>query len=76
MHSVIVVIVGYFLRNEYAEPFDENNYPNPVDITMLYRNVVAHEPHVTVTPINWEGRLTHCMHGTLLLTHSLTQLLI
>ncbi len=50
--------VGYYIRNEYAEPFDENSYPNPVDITKLYRNVVAHEPHVTVTPINWEGSVT------------------
>ena len=49
--------VGYYIRNEYAEPFDENSYPNPVDITKLYRNVVAHEPHVTVTPINWEGSI-------------------
>lgn len=48
--------IGYYVNNEYAIPFDpETSYPNPVDVTQLYRNVLADEPRVTRFPIDWGG---------------------
>jgi histone chaperone ASF1 len=47
--------IGYYVRNEYSEPFDEENYPNPVDITKLTRNILVDEPRVTRIPIQWDG---------------------
>ncbi len=47
------VQIGYYVNNEYAEPFDPEQYPNPVDISKLYRNLLADQPRVTRYPINW-----------------------
>lgn len=41
------VRIGYYVNNEYSEAFDEEHYPNPVDITKLFRNILADEPRVT-----------------------------
>lgn len=49
------VQIGYFVNNEYAEPFEPENYPNPVDISKLYRSILADEPRVTRFPIDWTG---------------------
>ncbi len=49
------VQIGYYINNEYAEPFDENSYPNPVDINKLYRNILADQPRVTRYAIDWTG---------------------
>jgi histone chaperone ASF1 len=49
------VQIGYFVNNEYAEPFEPENYPNPVEIQKLYRNMLANEPRVTRFPIDWTG---------------------
>lgn len=49
------VQIGYYINNEYAEPFDENSYPNPVDINKLFRNILADQPRVTRYAIDWTG---------------------
>lgn len=49
------VQIGYFVNNEYADPFEPENYPNPVDIAKLGRNILADEPRVTRFPIDWTG---------------------
>jgi len=53
--------IGYYVRNEYSEPFDEENYPNPVDITKLTRNILVDEPRVTRIPIQWDGNTEKTM---------------
>ena len=48
--------IGYYVNNEYAIPFDSTvpeQYPNPVDINNLYRNILHAEPRVTRFPIDW-----------------------
>ena len=47
--------VGYYVNNEYSEPFEPENPPNPVDIKLLYRNILADQPRVTRFAINWSG---------------------
>jgi histone chaperone ASF1 len=50
------VRVGYYVNNEYSEPFDpQTGYPTPVDISKLYRNILADQPRLTKFTINWEG---------------------
>lgn len=49
------VQIGYFVNNEYADPFEPENYPNPVEISKLGRNILADEPRVTRFPIDWTG---------------------
>jgi histone chaperone ASF1 len=49
------VQIGYYVNNEYALQYDPENYPNPVDITHLYRNILADQPRVTRYPIDWMG---------------------
>jgi len=49
------VQIGYYVNNEYAEPFEPEQYPNPVDISKLYRNLLADQPRVTRYPIDWTG---------------------
>lgn len=49
------VQIGYFVNNEYADPFEPENYPDPVDIAKLGRNILADEPRVTRFPIDWTG---------------------
>jgi histone chaperone ASF1 len=49
------VQIGYYLNNEYAIPFEPENYPNPVDINQMYRNILSDEPRVTRYPIDWTG---------------------
>lgn len=49
------VQIGYFVNNEYADPFEPENYPNPVVIAKLGRNILADEPRVTRFPIDWTG---------------------
>ena len=45
--------IGYYVANEYMEEFDPENYPNPVNIDLLRRNIAADQPRVTRIPINW-----------------------
>jgi len=45
--------IGYYVNNEYSEPFEPENYPNPVDISKVFRNILADQPRVTRFPINW-----------------------
>lgn len=49
------VRIGYFVNNEYNEPYDLENPPNPVDINKLFRNILANEPRVTRFAIDWSG---------------------
>jgi hypothetical protein len=49
------VQIGYYVNNEYALPFDPENYPSPVEISQLYRNILADQPRVTRYPIDWVG---------------------
>jgi histone chaperone ASF1 len=47
--------IGYYVNNEYSEPYDTENPPNPVDITKLYRNILSDQPRVTRFNIDWTG---------------------
>jgi len=49
------VQIGYYVNNEYSEPYDVENIPNPVDIHKLYRNILADQPRVTRFAIDWSG---------------------
>ena len=47
--------IGYYVNNEYSEPYEEGTVPNPFVISKLYRNILAAEPRVTRFAINWSG---------------------
>jgi histone chaperone ASF1 len=49
------VRIGYYVNNEYSEPYDPESPPNPVDINLLYRNILADQPRVTRFAIDWTG---------------------
>jgi histone chaperone ASF1 len=49
------VRIGYYVNNEYTEPYEEGSLPNPIDITKLRRNILAAEPRVTRFAIDWTG---------------------
>ena len=49
------VQIGYYINNEYSEPYEEGTLPNPIEISKLYRNIFAAEPRVTRFAINWSG---------------------
>lgn len=44
------------MNNDYTEPFEPENYPCPVDIDKLFRNILANEPRVTRYAIDWTGQ--------------------
>lgn len=46
--------IGYYVNNEYAEPFDpEVGPPKPLDISKINRQILADKPRVTRFPIDW-----------------------
>ncbi|EJK64314.1 hypothetical protein THAOC_14966, partial [Thalassiosira oceanica] len=48
------VRVGYYVNNEYAEPYDEEKGPPlPLDINKVRRVVLSDKPRVTRFPIKW-----------------------
>lgn len=49
------VQIGYYINNEYSEPYEEGTLPNPIEISKLYRNIFAAEPRVTRFAVNWSG---------------------
>ncbi len=49
------VRIGYYVNNEYTEPYEEGTLPNPIDIKKLRRNILAAEPRVTRFAIDWAG---------------------
>ena len=49
------VRIGYYVNNEYSEPYEEGALPDPVDITKLFRNILADQPRVTRFAIDWTG---------------------
>lgn len=49
------VQIGYYVNNEYEEEFEPENFPNPVDINKLNRNILSGEPRVTRFAIDWTG---------------------
>lgn len=49
------VQIGYYVNNEYTEPYDPEHFPNPVDITKISRNILSGEPRVTRFAIHWTG---------------------
>ena len=49
------VRIGYYVNNEYSEPYEEGNLPNPIEINKLYRNILADQPRVTRFAIDWTG---------------------
>ena len=49
------VRIGYYVNNEYTEPYEEGTLPNPIDIKKLRRNILAAEPRVTRFAIDWSG---------------------
>ncbi len=51
------VQIGYYVNNEYEEAFEPENYPNPVDIYKLRRNILADQPRVTRYGIDWSGKV-------------------
>jgi histone chaperone ASF1 len=52
------VRIGYYVNNEYTEPYEEGTLPNPLDITKVRRNILAAEPRVTRFAIDWTGQGT------------------
>jgi histone chaperone ASF1 len=55
------VRIGYYVHNDYNPPVDPENPPATVDVTKLWRNILAEEPRVTRLPINWTGIETATM---------------
>ena len=49
------VQIGYYVNNEYADPFEPENFPNPVDLSKITRNILSGEPRVTRFAIHWTG---------------------
>lgn len=49
------VQIGYYVNNEYSEPYEPENPPNPVEISKLYRNILHDQPRVTRFAIDWTG---------------------
>lgn len=48
------VRVGYYVNNEYAEPYDEEaGPPKPLDMNKVRRAVLSEKPRVTRFPIQW-----------------------
>ncbi|KAL7540665.1 hypothetical protein ACHAWF_006751 [Thalassiosira exigua] len=48
------VRVGYYVNNEYAEPYDEEvGPPSPLDLDKVRRAVLSEKPRVTRFPIQW-----------------------
>ncbi|OQS01262.1 histone chaperone ASF1-like protein [Achlya hypogyna] len=47
------VRVGYYVNNDYTDPFLLEAPPATVDITKLQRNILADKPRVTRFPIDW-----------------------
>lgn len=48
------VRVGYYVNNEYAEPYDEEKGPpKPLDMAKVRRCVLSEKPRVTRFPIQW-----------------------
>lgn len=48
------VRVGYYVNNEYTEPYDEEvGPPRPLDLEKVRRCVLAEKPRVTRFPISW-----------------------
>ncbi|KAL7538905.1 hypothetical protein ACHAXR_008865, partial [Thalassiosira sp. AJA248-18] len=48
------VRVGYYVNNEYAEPYDEEaGPPKPLDMNKVRRCVLSEKPRVTRFPIQW-----------------------
>ncbi|KAI9913788.1 hypothetical protein PsorP6_005284 [Peronosclerospora sorghi] len=47
------VRVGYYVNNDYADPFLLENPPARVDVSKLQRNILADKPRVTRFPIDW-----------------------
>jgi histone chaperone ASF1 len=47
------VRIGYYVNNEYSVPFDPEHPPNPVDVNLLYRNILADQPRVTRFAVHW-----------------------
>jgi len=46
--------VGYYMNNEYTEPFDEEaGPPKPLDYRKVSRQILADKPRVTRFPIDW-----------------------
>lgn len=57
------VQIGYYVNNEYSEPYEPENFPNPVDISKLYRNILADQPRVTRFAIDWSGEASATVGG-------------
>mmetsp|Transcript_28980 Transcript_28980/g.60292 ORF Transcript_28980/g.60292 Transcript_28980/m.60292 type:complete len:212 (+) Transcript_28980:144-779(+) len=48
------VRVGYYVNNEYSEPYNEEaGPPKPLDMNKVTRYVLAEKPRVTRFPISW-----------------------
>jgi len=49
------VKIGYYVNNDYTEPYDPENPPNPVCVDLLRRSILADQPRVTRIPIDWSS---------------------
>jgi histone chaperone ASF1 len=48
------VRVGYYVNNEYSEPYDElTGPPKPLDMDKVRRVILSEQPRVTRFPIQW-----------------------
>lgn len=54
-HDHEFVRVGYYVNNEYTEPYEEGTLPSPIEISKIERNILAAEPRVTRFAIDWTG---------------------
>ena len=45
--------IGYYVANEYTEPYDPENPPARFDVNLLRRNILDDQPRVTRIPIDW-----------------------
>mmetsp|Transcript_16472 Transcript_16472/g.32789 ORF Transcript_16472/g.32789 Transcript_16472/m.32789 type:complete len:233 (+) Transcript_16472:246-944(+) len=56
--------VGYYVNNEYSEPYDEEQGPpNPIDPLKVQRTILADKPRVTRFPIDWNLGAAAASHG-------------
>ena len=49
------VRIGYYVNNEYNEPYEGEYPPRPILPTQLTRHILADQPRVTRFPIDWSA---------------------
>ena len=47
--------IGYYVNNEYPE-FDPENPPATIEVSKLFRSILADQPRVTRFNVDWQGK--------------------